>query len=296
MTHRNNSLVRINQVVENQLLDLGIKPLRNGVASGDIRAPVLRNSIEQGTFENGWWHRPKDHDPDTIFKSAKRYTINGRNQRRAYDPESGEAPARPLTAGALDILEWLCMMARLCNGRLFPSYDAIIEATGRCRQTIARALTQLESIGILQRQRRCKRNAKKGEGPRFVQTSNVYRLSLPKWLEAFKPAKKAKPPTPVDYVERLKAEEAEQSLWAWSEPKPRKDSPTSQPSGYVSPELLAFAAKIGALPADPATSPNSREYDNHTQPPLKDIYNDLAGDDKLPVNHDVLNVPQRPRE
>ena len=93
-----------------------------------------------------------------------------------------------LTAAAVRVYEEICTLARLNRGRVFPTYDHLARATALGRATVARALHVLEAIGFLVRQRRFKRV--EGEGPRYRQTSNVYRPTpaarvlpyLPRWL------------------------------------------------------------------------------------------------------------------
>lgn len=79
-------------------------------------------------------------------------------------------------------------MPRLNRGRVFLTYDHLARATALGRATVARALHVLKAIGFLMRQRRFKRV--EGEGPRYKQTSNVYRATpaarvlhyLPRWM------------------------------------------------------------------------------------------------------------------
>jgi len=62
------------------------------------------------------------------------------------------------------------------TGLCCPSYDAIMHATGFCRQTVARALQRLAWAGILRWTRRIERAGAAGR-PR--QASNLYRISEP---------------------------------------------------------------------------------------------------------------------
>jgi hypothetical protein len=72
-----------------------------------------------------------------------------------------------------------CLLLRFLHrstGALFPSYSAIQEATGFCRQTVARALRRLELVGLLTTVRRLTRTVVDG---RMIvrQTSNLYRVN-----------------------------------------------------------------------------------------------------------------------
>jgi len=74
------------------------------------------------------------------------------------------------------------------DGRLFPSYDALMRATGLTRKSIANAITRLERVGILRVVRRVvrrsimRRSPITGEPERILttcQTSNCYALTKP---------------------------------------------------------------------------------------------------------------------
>lgn len=103
------------------------------------------------------------------------------------------------------VYEEICTLARLNQGRVFPTYDRLAEATALGRATVARALRALEIAGFLVRQRRFKRVAQEqgsGEGPRYAQTSNAYRPLLPARLLPHLPRWLSPPPLPVDAVQR----------------------------------------------------------------------------------------------
>jgi hypothetical protein len=70
------------------------------------------------------------------------------------------------------------------DGTCFPSYDAIAEAAGCCRQTVAAKLRILEQLGIVETIRRkvVASFTSRAHRVRFdvaVQTSNAYRFNLP---------------------------------------------------------------------------------------------------------------------
>ena len=76
---------------------------------------------------------------------------------------------------ALTVLR--CLLLRFHNrktGLCYPSYSAIQEATGLCRQSIARALDRLERAGVLRITRRLIRVAGELGGVLCQQTSNLY--------------------------------------------------------------------------------------------------------------------------
>ncbi|RZM06958.1 MAG: helix-turn-helix domain-containing protein, partial [Sphingomonas sp.] len=145
-------------------------------------APVRRDSMEAGTFEDLFFAIPVKGEPDRMLRAARAALDAGRRLKRAVraearDLSASERALAAMTAGAVRVFEEICTLARLNAGRVFPSYDWLAEATALGRATVARALAVLEGAGFLVRQRRFKRV--EGEGPRYAQTSNVYRPVLP---------------------------------------------------------------------------------------------------------------------
>ena len=67
------------------------------------------------------------------------------------------------------------------SGRLEPSYSMISAATGRARDTIAKALERLERVGFIERMRRFRviEEAEGQKAPQVEQAPNAYRVSLP---------------------------------------------------------------------------------------------------------------------
>lgn len=168
--------------------------------------PVRRDSMEAGTFEEMFFAPPAPGETDRLLRIARQALDAGRRLRR--DERAGnrtlsasERLVTTLTAGAVRIYEELLTLARLNRGRVFPSYDHLAEATGLGRATVARALTILERVGFLVRQRRFHRVA--GEaGPRYAQTSNAYRPVLPQGVLAYLPRWMRPAPLPDDQLHR----------------------------------------------------------------------------------------------
>ncbi len=164
-------------------------------------APVLRDSIEAGTFEELFFAVPAPGEPDRLLRACRRALDAGR--RLAREARAGtrtltctERAIAALTPGSVRVFEEICTLARLNRGRVYPSYDWLAEATGLGRATIARALHLLERVGFLVRQRRFKRV--EGEGPSYRQTSNAYRPLLPSHVLAYLPRWMRPAPLPVD--------------------------------------------------------------------------------------------------
>lgn len=168
-------------------------------------APVLRGSIEAGTFEEAFFAVPAPGETDRMLTACRRARDAGR--RLAREARAGmrvlsatERQLAALTAGAVRVFEEICTLARLNRGRVFPSYDWLAEATGLGRATIARALVLLEAAGFLVRQRRFARV--EGEGRRYRQTSNAYRALLPSRVRAYLPRWLRPAPLPDDEIQR----------------------------------------------------------------------------------------------
>lgn len=169
-------------------------PARSG-AVHRTGAPVRRGSREAGTFEEEEFFRPpEDGEPSQILRACRAMLDKARALRRQARQgrklSRTERAVAALHPSSLRVLEELCGLMKRCAGRVFPSYDHLAAATDYGRATVAKALVALEGAGFLVRQARFVRVEAEGPGPRYEQTSNVYRpmLSerivnlLPRWL------------------------------------------------------------------------------------------------------------------
>lgn len=170
-------------------------------------ARVLRDSVEEGTFEEVFFVPPGKGETDRLLRAARRSLDAGRQLRR--EARQGMRMLTPterllttLTSASVRILEEMLTLARLNRGRVFPSYDYLAKATSLGRATVARALAVLEAVGFLIRQRRFKRIEADGPGPRYVQTSNAYRTMLPDVVRAYLPRWMRPAPLPDDEMQR----------------------------------------------------------------------------------------------
>ena len=170
-------------------------------------ARVLRDSVEAGTFEHVFFVAPAKGETDKLLRMARRLVEAGRQLRsearlngRVLSPT--EALLTTLTSASVRVFEEILTLSRLNNGKVFPSYDYLAEATSLGRATVARALRILERIGFLVRQRRFKRIEADGPGPRYEQTSNAYRPLLPKSLMDYLPRWMRPAPLPDDELQR----------------------------------------------------------------------------------------------
>lgn len=184
----------------------GPRKARSG-APHPTGAPVLRDSVEAGTFEHAFFMAPAEGETDRLLRAARRILDAGRQLRsearcdgRVLTPT--ETLLTTLTAASVRVFEEILTLSRLNRGRVFPSYDYLAEATSLGRATVARALRILETIGFLVRQRRFKRVEGDGPGPRYAQTSNVYRTFLPRIVRDRLPRWMRPAPLPDDQIQR----------------------------------------------------------------------------------------------
>lgn len=167
-------------------------------------ARVLRDSVEAGTFEHAFFTAPAKGETDRLLRAARRILDAGRQLRR--EARAGlrtltptEARITTLTAAGVRVFEEILTLARLNAGRVYPSYDRLADVTGLGRATVARAIAILEGLGFLMRQRRfCRIEDAEGAGPRYAQTSNAYRVFLPRALVAYLPRWMCPAPIPDD--------------------------------------------------------------------------------------------------
>ena len=184
--------------------DKGASARRPAARSGGLHrtgAPVRRGSVEAGTIEDSFFAVPAKGETDRLLRAARAALDAGRRVRRTARAEgrmldAAEAALAGLTAGAVRVFEEICTLARLNGGRVFPTYDHLAKATALGRATVARALAALEAAGFLLRQRRFCRTT--GSGPRYRQTSNLYRALLPGKLLRFLPRSLRPAPLPCD--------------------------------------------------------------------------------------------------
>lgn len=182
------------------------KPTRSG-APNPTGAPVLRGSLEAGTFEDTFFAVPAKGEADKMLRvvrraldAGRRLSSEARNTGRKLT--SSERAIAALTGAAVRVYEELTTLARLNKGEVFPSYEWMAEATGLGRNTVARVIRILDRCGFLIRQRRFKRVEVEGEGRRYKQTSNAYRLMIPKAVLPYLPRWMKPAPAPCDEVQR----------------------------------------------------------------------------------------------
>ena len=116
---------------------------------------------------------------------------------RTYAAEHrGKGGAAPLTTSAIHVAEtMLFVLMDRSTGRLEHAYSWIAKHAHRVYQTACASVAQLETLGVLVVQRRCRR----GDGPEsppWVQDTNLYRFQIPPklmtWWNARKAAREAR--------------------------------------------------------------------------------------------------------
>ncbi len=99
-------------------------------------APVLRDSVEAGTFEHLFFVSPTKGETDRLLRAARRILDAGRQLRREARCDGriltpAEQRLTTLTAASVRVLEEILTLARLNKGRVFPSYDYLARASVR---------------------------------------------------------------------------------------------------------------------------------------------------------------------
>lgn len=182
------------------------KPARSG-AVRRTGVPVLRGSMEAGTFEESFFAIPGAGETNKLLNAARKTLDTARALRRVQrlgerKLSVAERAIAALQASAVRVFEELLTLARLNKGKVFPTYEYLAERTNYGRATVTRALSTLEEIGFIVRQRRFKRLAGEGRGPRYTQTSNAYRTMMPARVLAILPRWMRPAPIPIDAEER----------------------------------------------------------------------------------------------
>ena len=219
-------------------------------------APVLRDSIEAGTFEELFFAVPAPGEPDRLLRACRRALDAGRRLRREARADTRiltatERAIAGLTAAAVRVYEKICTLTRLNQGRVFPSYDWLAEATA------------LDRVGFLVRQRRFKRI--EGEGARYRQASNAYRPLLPSRVLAYLPRWMRPAPLPDDQVQHDTERQAAHAAMLSGLSCRALASVTI--GGILGKALARLGARI-----DDALSEDRCESHNHPQPLMASIY------------------------
>lgn len=162
--------------------------------------PVRRHSHAAGRCEGTFWRRTGRQEVNRIMLAARRYELVTR-QPGARNGALGFV--------ALELLEYLTHLVNFRTGRLDPSYDHLMAKLKRSREAIRIALQALRAHGFLDWLRRYVPTGNEGRGPQVQQTSNAYRLSLPKRALALLGRLGRPAPAPDDFTHAQQARTAE---------------------------------------------------------------------------------------
>lgn len=119
-----------------------------------------------------------------------------------------------ITNSTIRVYQALLRMEERFRGNVVPSYEMIAEWATVSRATVARALNALTSIGLLARLRRYVHTVTE-DGARSEQTSNAYRVELPRMLLELLDRRKRPAPVPDDEAQRLQ-DRLEDEAWMLS--------------------------------------------------------------------------------
>jgi predicted transcriptional regulator len=192
------------------VLDRAIARATTTARSGSVHRtgrPIHGGSKLEGSFEDTFWRAPAKGEGDRQLRALKLSVDQGKRLRHEMRTEGRELSMHErlltnLTDTTVRVFEELTALARACKGELFPSYDTLAVRISRSRNSVWRAISALEALGFVSRQRRFKRVKIDGPGPRYEQTSNVYRLQLPEWAQKLLPFWLRKAPKPDDQIQR----------------------------------------------------------------------------------------------
>jgi len=153
------------------------------------RAQVRRHSRLAGR-EGTFWRGTKRKDVRQIVFAARRFELKSRQ----FGKRSGA-----LGTVAIEILDYLANLVDYRTGRLDPSLDTLMERLKRSRDAIVRALKALRTHGFLDWLRRYVPTGNEGRGVQVRQTSNAYRLMMPKKAKRLMGRYGRSAPTPDDF-------------------------------------------------------------------------------------------------
>lgn len=207
LTHAHGRLPTIGEIT-NQLLGRARGETRRRGGLHITKQPVRGGSREAGSaHEEAFMVRLDDgtrracrRAVNEAFERGRRLQVEVRATRRELT--TFEEQCTRITNSTIRVYEALLRMEKRFRGRVFPSYEMIAEWATVSRPTVARALDALLQIGLLAKLRRYVHTYDKTVGARSEQTSNAYRLELPRSLrelieKRFRPA-----PIPQDEAQR----------------------------------------------------------------------------------------------
>ena len=162
-----------------------------GAPAGPAPEPVRRHSRLAGRCEGTFWRPTTRAEMCRVVLAARRFDLMGRQRGRRNGP---------LGHVALEVLDLLANLVRFQTGRLDPSLDFLAGTLRRSRDAVWRALRALRAHGFLDWLRRYVPTGAES-GPQVKQTTNAYRLSLPRRALALLGRMGRTPPLPDDVAQ-----------------------------------------------------------------------------------------------
>jgi hypothetical protein len=170
------------------------------------RQRLHRNSlIAGGDWEQPWRNTQSDDELRRIKWAARLQDERG---RKAKAPHRRNGPLGHI---ARELLELLCNLARRGKGWLYMSIEGLAQKLGYSQSAVHAAKDALKRHGFLDWARRYVEVEGEGHarGPQVEQTSNIYRLALPRAAEELLAIFQRPAPPPVDEEARKAAMLAE---------------------------------------------------------------------------------------
>lgn len=222
---------------------------RTGVALGDAVAAIMDRAagksrptgqkVHAGTKvmrgrEGRFWRRFDRRHAAAIMLAAERIERSGMIEHRKAGNRRRNGP---LGAVALNVLRYLLSKVNHATGQLDPALATIADAIGHSVAGVHEALKRLARAGFVEWQRRYVETRDRGvRGPQVKQTSNAYRVTMPKALAALLKA----PPIPDDDSHRR--ELAAEDHTAMIAALPLDEQPAAI---GIDGELAALLARLG---------------------------------------------------
>ena len=131
----------------------------------------LRRHSRLAGREGTFWRGVKRQDARRIVLAARRYDV----ATKEFGKRSGA-----LGSIAIEILDYMANLVDYRTGRLDPSIETLKRVLKRSRDAIVRGLKALRTHGFLDWLRRYVPTDNDGAGVQVQQTSNAYRMMMPK--------------------------------------------------------------------------------------------------------------------
>ncbi len=193
---------------------------------------VRRHSRPKGR-EGIFWRPMRRQEARQIVLAARRYEI-GTKEKGKRQGALGHV--------AIEILDYLTNLMDYRTGRLEPALETMMKKLHRSKDAIVRALKALRQHGFIDWLRRYVPTDNDGWGVQVQQTSNAYRLFMPKRALRMLGRYGKKSPLPDDVTHALAEQAAQLEIW-----RGEMSLPELARFDVEDEKLAASLAKLGAL-------------------------------------------------